>query len=63
MTAKFVSVEKRDALVKRLLELAAQMQHAWDQGHDGRIFVTDEMISDIKTAAGIIATAEIASNS
>jgi hypothetical protein len=60
MTLKFITKEKRDELAERLLTLAQYMQSSFDQGHDGRIRVTDEMIGDIKTAACVVALSEIA---
>lgn len=59
MNAKFVSEEKRDELVKRLLDLAHHMLRSWDQGNDGTIAVTDWMIGDIQTAAACVRLCEI----
>lgn len=60
MPLKFTSREKRDELAERLLSLAQYMQSSFDQGHDHRIGVTDEMIEDIKTAACVVGLSEIA---
>lgn len=60
MPLRFTSKEKRDDLAERLLELAQYMQSSFDQGHDGRIGVSDEMIEDIKTAACVVGLSEIA---
>lgn len=51
---RFTSIEKRDELKRRLIALSEYMQRSFDQGHDGRIAVSDEMIGDIITAAGIV---------
>ena len=59
MPLKFTSKEKRDELAERLATLAQYMQSSFDQGHDGRIGVTDEMIGDIKTAACVVGLSEI----
>lgn len=55
----FISKEKRDELVRRLIAIAEDMQRSFDQGADGRIFVSDEMIGDILTAAGCVGMADI----
>ena len=60
MPLKFVSREKRDEMAERLVSLANHMLRSRDQGHDGRITVTDEMIGDIQLAACHVALAEIA---
>ena len=59
MPLKFVSREKRNELAERLVALTIHMERSKDQGHDGRIAVTDEMIGDIKTAAACVALSEI----
>lgn len=59
MPLQFVSREKRDELAERLLEIANSMQRSFDQGNDGRVPVSDEMIEDIKTAVCCVALAEI----
>jgi hypothetical protein len=59
MPLKFTSKEKRDELANRLLDLSNYMQRSFDQGHDHRIGVTDEMIEDLKTAACVVALSEI----
>ncbi len=59
MSATFVSKQKRDELTKRLMDLAYDMQRSFDQGHDGRIGVSDEIIGDVLTAAGVVGTAEV----
>jgi hypothetical protein len=59
MSAKFTSAAKRDEFAKRLLEIAHMMRRSFDQGHDGRIFVSEEMIEDIQAAAACVAIAEI----
>jgi hypothetical protein len=58
VTLKFTSKEKRDELAERLASLAQYMQSSFDQGHDGRVGVTDEMIGDIKTAACVVGLSE-----
>lgn len=59
MALKFITKEMRDKLANRLIELAEHMQRSWDQGSDGRIMTSDEMIGDIKTAACVVALAEV----
>jgi len=59
MPLKFTSKEKRDELAERLATLSQRMIRSWDQGHDGKITVTDEMIGDIQTAAAVVGLAEI----
>lgn len=62
MPLRFISREKRDELAERLVNLAGSMQRSFDQGHDGRVGVTDEMIEDIKLAACCVGLSEITSN-
>lgn len=59
MAAKFTSIEKRDELKRRLIAIAENMQRSFDQGYDHRISVSDEMIGDIITAAGVVGTCDI----
>lgn len=59
MPLKFTSRAKRDELAERLLGIAEAMQRSFDQGHDGRIGATDEMIGDLKTAACVVGLSEI----
>ena len=59
MPVKFVSTEKRNELAERLVTLSKYMLRSWDQGHDGRITVTNEMIEDIQTAACVVALADV----
>lgn len=59
MPLKFTSKEKRDELAERLILLARHMLGSWDQGHDGRVAVTQEMIDDIKTAACVVGLSEV----
>lgn len=60
MPLKFVSKDARDRMAERLIALAEDMLRSWDQGHDGRITVTEEMIGDVQLAAAHVALAEIA---
>lgn len=59
MPLKFTSREKRDELAERLINLSQYMQSSFDQGQHGTIGVTDQMIGDLKTAACVIALADI----
>lgn len=59
MPIKFTTKEKRDDLAERLALLANDMIRAWDQGHDGRIIATMEMVEIVKTAACVVACTEI----
>lgn len=59
MGLKFTSKEKREELAERLATLAIAMRHAWDQGGDGSIVATEEMIGDIQTAACVVALADV----
>lgn len=59
MPVKFTSREKRDELTRRLIAIAEHMQRSFDQGYDGRISVSDEMIGDILAAAGCVGTCDI----
>jgi hypothetical protein len=59
MSVRFISKEYRDTLCRRLTELANHMQRSFDQGHDGRIGVTDEMIGDILAAAGCVGMSDV----
>lgn len=60
MPLKFTSREKRNELAERLVSLAEYMQRSFDQGNHGTIAVSDEMIGDIRTAAGVVALSDIA---
>jgi len=62
MGIKFVTKGKRDELAERLASLSQHMQRAWDQGSNGTIYVTDEMIEDIQTAACVVGLADIEPN-
>lgn len=59
MPLKFKTAEDRDAFAKRLDEHAYYMIRSRDQGLDGRIYVTDELIDDLRAAAAIVACCEI----
>jgi hypothetical protein len=63
MGLKFTSKEKRDELAERLATLAIVMRRAWDQGSDGKILATEDIIVDIQTAACVVALADIQSPS
>lgn len=63
MSLKFTTKEARDDLAERLALLANDMISAWDQGHDGRIICTTEMVEIIQTAACVVACAEIVDGS
>ena len=54
MPVNFTSEEKRDELRDRLKSIAQSMRRSFDQGHDGTIFVSEEMIGDILTAAAVV---------
>lgn len=58
MTATFSSEAHRDALCRRLIELAKDMQRSFDQGSPPLIAVSDEMIGDILTAAACVRAAK-----
>lgn len=55
---RFASKEKRNELARRLMALSQHMQRSFDQGYDGRIAVSDEMIGDIQTAAACVIRSE-----
>lgn len=59
MGLKFTTKENRDELAERLATLAIVMRRAWDQGSDGRIVATEDIIGDIQTAACVVALADI----
>lgn len=59
MPLKFTSKKARDELAERLVAFAKSMLRAGDQGHDGMIRASDEMIGDIQTAACVVALSEI----
>lgn len=63
MGVKFDSEEQRNALARRLFNLAKEMQQSFDQGHDHRIAVTDAMIGDVLAAAGVVAIADLKESS
>lgn len=56
---KFVTRKKRDQLARRLADMANDMLRSWDQGGDGRVRVTEEMVEDIRAAAAIVGLSEI----
>jgi hypothetical protein len=58
MPLKFTSKEKRDELAERLAALARDMLASRDQGGTGKIFVSDEMMEDIQTAACVVGLSE-----
>lgn len=60
---KFKTAEDRDAFSKRLYSHAYYMIRSRDQGHDGRIGVTDELIDDLRAAAAIVACSEVCTKS
>lgn len=60
MTLKFTTKEKRNELAERLATLAVTMLRSRDQGSDGKILVSDEMMEDIQTAACVVGLSEIA---
>lgn len=60
MGIKFATKEKRDELAERLATLAVEMIRSWDQGRDGKIVATPEMVDDIRTAACLVGLTEIA---
>lgn len=60
---KFKTAEDRDAFAKRLNGHAYYMIRSRDQGHDGRIGVTDELIDDLRAAAAIVACSEVCTKS
>ena len=55
----FTNKSKRDEFAARLHTLWKDMLHSFDQGHDGRIAVSDEMIDDVRAAAVIVSMLEI----
>jgi hypothetical protein len=56
---KFKTAADRDAFAKRLDSHAYYMIRSRDQGMDGRIVVTDELIDDLRAAAAIVACCDI----
>ena len=59
MPLRFRTQAQRDELSRRLTDLAIAMIRSRDQGHDGRITVTDEVIADLRTAAYLVGCAEV----
>lgn len=55
MPLTFKTAEDRDAFAKRLDGHAYYMIRSRDQGLDGKIIVTDELIDDLRAAAAIVA--------
>ena len=62
MAVEFRTQELRDAMAKRLSDLAVAMIRSRDQGHDGRLTITDEMINDLRLAAYVIGLTPILDN-
>lgn len=54
MAIEFRTQKLRDAMALRLTALAVAMIRSRDQGHDGRLMATDEMIDDVRSAAYIV---------
>jgi hypothetical protein len=59
---KFKTKEDRDTFANRLSEISWVMLRCRDQGSNCMIAPTDEMIDDIRAAAAIVASCDIASD-
>ena len=59
MSLKFNTAEARDAFAKRLDQHAYDMIRSRDQGFDGKVWATDELINDLRAAAAIVACSEV----
>jgi hypothetical protein len=62
MPLTFKTAEDRDTFAKRLDAHAYYMIRSRDQGLDGRIYVTDELIDDLRAAAAIVACSGVQSS-
>lgn len=59
MPLRFKTAADRDAFAKRLDEHAYYMIRSRDQGMDGKVYATDELIDDIRAAAAIVACCDV----
>jgi hypothetical protein len=59
MGIKFTSKEKRDELAHFLAHWAVEMIRCRDQGRDGKIIPTDDLVGAIQTAAAVVSLADV----